>query len=312
LWNEAPGQFTFNDPPRWGDGSCGRENEQNEIWCSNNPDLLDSAPAICWYVDECWCFLGCTVKRIEADVIFDASGNWSYFNNSRSTKRAYDPTGRRPFELTALHEMGHALGLAHADYTYNIMGEDWTHIHANDEAVIYYAGEDAGNGDVFLYGAEDDRDIRTRNDLGVTHWKYGGSDGEYSVHILTVIYANDGSTVIASDPFQQVERFRVRAGSEYQVEFTYENNGVDDIDEVDVAHYISTDNWITSRDRRIRTGTLGLNRNRVYTASHSVTIPADLIVGQTYFIGAIVDYMDHITEHQESNNATYTPILIIP
>lgn len=32
--------------------------------------------------------------------------------------------GKNSFNTTALHEMGHALGIAHADNTYNIMGVD--------------------------------------------------------------------------------------------------------------------------------------------------------------------------------------------
>lgn len=320
LWNRAPGQFTFSEEPRWGDEAVGRGNGDNEIWFSTNEDILDNprAPAICYWVDECWCFLGCTVERVEADVIFDADitdVNWTYVDyglfNRRSTQRAYGGD-LRPFETTAIHEMGHALGLAHNNYNYNIMGIDFTHINANDEAVIYYVGEDAGNGEIFLYGADHGR---LRNDVGVVHWKYGGAggrDNEYSVHIFTQIFNSAGDAVIGSDDFQGMQRYQVTRGTEYRVEFTYENNGVDDFDEVEVAYYISTDNWITSRDRRIRIRTLGLYRNTVYTAMHSLTIPNDLVVGQTYWIGVIVDYRNNIEEFNERNNATYIPIEILP
>jgi hypothetical protein len=192
------------------------------------------------------------------------------------------------------------------------MGIDGTHLYANGWYVGYYAGEDAGNGEVFLYGAVDHP---VRNDVGVTHWKYsrpGGRDNEYSEHILTVIYAMDGITVIGSDAFRGMRRYQVRAGSTYRVEFTYENNGVDDFDEVNVGYYISTDDRITTRDRRFSTRTLTLNRNTVFTQNYSLTIPADLTVGQTYWIGAIVDYTDDIIEFVSGNNAAYIPIEIIP
>lgn len=319
LWNRAPGRFTFDEEPRWGDGSVSRGNRQNEVWFSTNENVLDNAPAICWRDLECFCDLdGCTAHIVAADIVFDANTNdvrWTYLDNGRmggrATMRAYRGA-LRPFETTAIHEMGHALGLEHNNYNYNIMGIDFTHINTNDEAVIYYVGEDAGNGEIFLYGPDSGR---LRNDVGVVHWKYGGAGGrgnEYSVHVLTQFYADDGITVIGSDAFQRMRRYQVRAGSQYRVEFTYENNGVDDFDEVNVAYYISTDNWITSRDRRIRTRTLTLNRNGVYTALHPLAIPNDLLVGQTYWIGVIVDYMDQIEEWQESNNAAYIPIEIVP
>ncbi len=310
-WNQAPGQFIFNYPPLYGDGSCSRNNRQNEVWFSNNQRILDSAPAIAWLDMECTCVLDCTARIKYTDIIFDDSENWSLNFPNRSTKRAYGGAWR-PFETAAIHEMGHALGLAHTNTIYNIMGIDETHIYVNDWWIGYYVGEDAGNGEVFLYGSDDHP---LRNDVGVTHWKYsrpGGRDNEYSVHILTQIFNSAGNAVIASDAFQGMRRYQVTAGSTYRVEFTYENNGVDDFDEVNVGYYISTDSRITTLDRRIRTRTLTLNRNGVYTQNYSLTIPADLTVGQTYWIGVIVDYTDDILEFNPSNNATYIPIEIIP
>jgi hypothetical protein len=44
----------------------------------------------------------------------------------------------------------------------------------------------------------------------------------------------------------------------------------------------------------------------------SLTIPGDLTVGQTYYLGVIVDYTGQYFEFSEINNATYIPIKIIP
>jgi hypothetical protein len=41
-------------------------------------------------------------------------------------------------------------------------------------------------------------------------------------------------------------------------------------------------------------------------------IPDDLAVGQTYWLGVIVDYTKSISEFSGVNNAVYIPIKIIP
>jgi len=310
LWNEAPGEFTFNNPPRWGDGSVGRENGQNEAWFSSNEDVLDGAPAICWWVTSCWCFFGCGGEIEETDIVFRNDLLWSLLEGPWQTTAAYG--GRwRPFQTTALHEMGHALGLGHENHTYNIMGQDWTHIEITAMGqLVCYAGEDAGNGEVFLYG----EDIGG-NDLGVTHWKYGGEAGEYSRHVLTWLLSEFGSGV-DSEPFPpgvtETRRYEVRRGSRYQVEFTYENNGIGDLDNVNIGYYISTSDIITTIDRRISTTTMDLSRGTANTRRHTLTIPNDLHVGLTYWIGVIVDYTDDIDERNELNNQSWIAIEIIP
>jgi hypothetical protein len=303
-WNQAPGDFTFGIR-NWGEEHLGRSNSQNEIWFSDNQDVLDGAPAICYtrYI----CFLGIR-DYIEADVIFDADVDWST-STSVWSKRGYGGDFR-PWGTTALHEMGHALGLKHVDYTYNIMGEDWTHIFSNGDDVRHYVGEDAGSGDVHLYGQTDNVN---KDDLAVTHWKYGSADGAYSEHIPCRIYNLDDSNVSREDEVADgFKRYLVRAGESYKVQFTFENNGYFDHEDVDVAHYVSTNRWISTGDTRVRTGTMTLNRNTVYTAKHTITLPDDLVVGGIYYVGVIVDYTSEITEFINSNNATYLPIRIVP
>jgi hypothetical protein len=191
------------------------------------------------------------------------------------------------------------------------MGEDWDHIHANNGKVRSYVGEDAGDGEVFLYGQTNNT---YKNDLGVSHWKYGGKDEddpEYSEHIRTKLYNQFGSGVINSNSFEGVRRYEVLAGQTYKVQFTYENNGYYNKSNIKVGYYISTNGYITTYDRLIKTRTMTLNRNDPWTDKYTVTIPHDLVVDQTYWLGVIVDYTKNIAEFSNVNNATYIPIEII-
>lgn len=301
-WNQAPGEFVFGIR-NWGEKYVGRSNGQNEIWFSDSQSILDGAPAVCYYRYNC---AGSKHKLVEADVIFDADVLWSR-TTTQSNKTPYGGS-YRPWGCTAIHEMGHALGLAHEDDTYNVMGQDWDHIHANNDSVRWYVGEDAGHGEVHLYGQTD---TTYKNDLGVSHWKHSGASGEYSTHTYCRMYHTSGSNVSRED-FDGWKRYKVKAGQSYKAEFTFENNGYYDKSNVHVGHYISTNDYITTSDDRIAQRTMTLNRNKPYTTAHTVTIPADLTVGQTYYLGVIVDYTGSITEFSESNNATWLPIRIVP
>lgn len=300
-WNEAPGEFVFLNPS-WGEKYVGRGNDQNEIWFSRSQNLLNGAPARCFtWVN---CYFG-SHKIIEADVVFDADVAWST-TKAQASKTPYGGS-RRPWGNTAIHEMGHALGLAHEDDTYNVMGEDWTHIHAMNGVVRWYAGEDAGNGEVHLYGKTN---TSRKNDLGVTHWKYSGHSGEYSTHEACRIYKLDDSPVTREN-FNGWLRYKVQAGNTYKVQFTYENNGYYKQTGVEVAYYISTNDCITTADRLIGLGGFTMKRNKAFTSAIHLLIPSDLTLGQTYYIGIIVDYTHAILEFASHNNATWIPIRII-
>ena len=61
--------------------------------------------------------------------------------------------GTAAIQTTGAHEFGHGLGLLHVNTEYNIMGNDFEHIHVNGSTATAYTGEDAADATVFLYGA---------------------------------------------------------------------------------------------------------------------------------------------------------------
>ncbi|MBW8015538.1 MAG: matrixin family metalloprotease [Planctomycetes bacterium] len=314
-WNQAPGEFHFKSVT-WGDTNIERKNKQTEIWFS---DTLGSGSATC-YTWLKWRWGKATIK--EADIALDVDVPWST-STIQSNKdvagsevesyqgKAYGGN-RRTFVTTALHEMGHAMGLQHENRRLNIMGSDTSHLHANNKRIRAYVGEDAGNGEVYLYGRTD---TILKNDLSVSHWKFwkaGGTDNEYSQHIFTKIYHISTGNPVYSKWYEGVKRYRVKKGTTYHVQFTYENNGYYTQNGVNIGFYISKNRNITTLDERFATRTMNLTRNRPYTKKLTLTIPSNLTVTHGYWLGVIIDYTGSIQEFDEHNNAAYIPIEIIP
>ena len=304
-WNQSPSSFTFGIA-QWGDTSVKRGNGQNEIWFSNSQNVLDGSPALCYR----WKYYSMAYGRYfwyEADVVFDVDEGYSPYEYQ------YDFTAYgglyRPFVTTALHEMGHALGLGHENRFYNIMGSDFTHVHTHVNRTQGYAGADATQGSLFLYGKQYGS---ATEDLAVTHWKYAGVKGEYSTHTQTLLYHTNGN-VVYWDILDGFPRHHVQAGSTYRAEFTYENNGYGSYSNVKVAWFLSTNKIISTFDQQIGSALIGqFPGGAVWTATYDLTIPAGLKSGMTYYLGAIIDYQNNINEFKEDNNATFLQIKIVP
>lgn len=297
-----PSDFEFN--LGYGDTSVWFPNDDDEIWFSTNSRFLqddetgDWAPAVAWTNYN----LGGTPRIVETDVVFNANRVWTS-GTSKSVMTAYGGSAR-PFRTTAMHELGHAFGLAHVNTEYNVMGVDYTHLHTNDTEASAYLGEDASNGAVFLYTS----DSSTPEDIGVVHWRYEGTSGEYSTHDRTDIQDSGGGTKSYTE-IDEEPYYRVDNGESLRVQFTYENNGSTTQSFVDIGFYLSDDPAITTLDRHLVTRTVGsLARNDVYTTYKNVTLPSDLQPLTYYYIGAIIDEDDSLEEEYESNNAAYVGI----
>ena len=164
------------------------------------------------------------------------------------------------------------------------MGNDFEHIHVNGPTATAYTGEDAADAMIFLY--------RPRSpaweDIGVVHWKYLGPSGEYSDHTRTVIYDTSGTVL----PIVSVSRetgYLVGRGQTVRAEFTYENNGANFHRGIQVGYYISTNDLITTLDRKIGSGTFNLSRGDVFTTTVDLVIPNDLRTDTDYWLGVIID-----------------------
>lgn len=284
--NDNAAGFTFNVVYTWTPPALG--NGRSEVWIENI-----SPPGVTnfWWNGSC--------NLTEADIRMDSSVTWTT-STSKSTQSNYGGSGR-PFQTTLLHELGHAIGLGHEADEYNIMGQDWNHVSTNGSSARAYFGEDASDGSVFLYGGTSDQD------LGVVHWRWTGSNGEYSSHGRTRMFDASSGAELSYTTVNNERRYNVNRGQSVRVELTFENNG-NNYQYQDVKYYVSTNNFISTYDTQIGSRNLGLSPDNVYTNSYTVTIPSNLSCSTDYWVGAVIDADNSLSETYEWNNASYIPI----
>jgi hypothetical protein len=285
-------------------GGVGRSNGESEIWGSTDQDVLQGAPAIAYQNWTCYWLFGDHVHMDTVDVIFDYTAPFQWTADTvKSSLIRYTGSGRA-LQTTGAHELGHGMILNHVNTEYNIMGSDFEHIHVNGATATAYTGEDAADGMVFLYGAR-----ANYEDVGVVHWKYAGASGEYSDHTKTVIRSGTGGALNTINVNGETG-FRVDKGQQVRAEFTYENMGRSFQGNIATGYFISTNDTISTGDRRIGGATWNLARDNVLTTSVTLTIPGDLTSGRAYWLGVVLDEKNAIPEAVESNNATYIPIWV--
>jgi CARDB/Matrixin len=297
--NNNPSPFNVNHTTET--GGVGRGNGQNEIYA--NPI---SPPGVAQMNGTCFWFFGWHFGIDEVDVVLDSDIAWTS-STGKSSNSSYASGGLSTIDSVITHEVGHFLGLMHVNAEYNIMGDSWRHHHTNGSTALPYFGEDASRGARTLYGTQSS----SFEDLSTSHWRRTGANGEYSSHGRVRIRnaantANQPAITIGGEP-----GFRVTRGTTVRPEFTIENNGKNSHANVRFGVFISTNDFISTSDRRIGTGTFGnIHPDDVMTTTFTAGIPSDLTAGQNYWLGIIVDDNNLISETNGNNNAAYIPIRV--
>jgi hypothetical protein len=290
------------------DGFVSLNNGQNEVWGSTDPNILQGAPAIAYSSWDCFRTpTGLVARMKEGDVIFDYGGTrWTPLTQKRLL---FNYTGSaRLLQATAIHEFGHAAGLLHENRRYNVMGSDYTHVHTNGAVTNAYMGEDTGTANVFLYGLW----AGAPQDLGVSHFRYSGAQGEYSAHARTRLFNSVTGATLPTTLVNGETGFVVRRGQAVLAEFTYENNGRTTVTAAPVSYHVSLDDFISAADLRIATTSLTLVRDVASTLNKSLRIPTNLVVNRNYWLGVVVNPTGTVAEKNRTNNATYIPIRVVP
>jgi len=290
------------------DGFVSLNNGQNEVWGSTDPNILQGAPAIAYSRWDCFRTpTGLVARMTEGDVIFDYGGTrWTPLTQKN---QLFTYTGSaRLLQATAIHEFGHAAGLLHENTRYNVMGSDFTHVHTNGGVTNAYLGEDTGTANVFLYGLW----ANAPQDLGVSHWRYSGAQGEYSAHARTRLFNDLTGAQMPTTLVNGELGFIVRRGQAVRAEFTYENNGRTTVSAVPVSYHVSLDDLISAADLRIGTASLTLVRDSASTLNKALRVPTSLVVNRNYWLGVVINPTGTVAEPNRINNATYIPIRVVP
>lgn len=232
----------------------------------------------------------------EADILLAA--DWGFTtSNQKSDVKNYGGT-KRSLRGVMIHELGHFFGLGHETDTYNIMGDDSTHVHANGSVVTWYGGEDATRGLIALYGSNGLQDV------AVSHWHLCGSFGQYSSHCRNGMTDAAGNALTAYNDGANEPLFYVTRGQSYYPMATLENMG-SSTETVTVRFVLSTNDTISTGDTTIATVSKTLTQDVVNESTGTrVTIPSTIAPGD-YWLGAIVDADGAVPEWNESNNAGY-------
>ena len=210
----------------------------------------------------------------ETDVIMNANftrgwtTQWPDFDDSN---------GPANYGATALHELGHTLGLHHNFSNLSTMN------YFEDFAGIYLSRADAVIARLH-YPSEQ----QTMTDLGTYPFRYSGSGNGYS------------STTIAS-----VSPTAVNQGASFALrDVTVENPGTTTLSNVRLSLYLSADTVVSTSDHLV--GSLSWSTFSTGgwwdTTSTSFTVPESIPAG-TYYVGAIVTYNTSTQDNLTYNNS---------
>ena len=295
-WNQNPGNIRLN--PIYNDTSVAHSNGQNEIWFTDVPKDDLTAHEVPVYN-----FFSC--KKVESDIVININSEHNRTpSESKSELSSYAGTGRTGHG-TIIHELGHTLGALHTDDSYSIMGDNQNFHVTNGATAKVYPGEDASYTMLFLYGQHS----QSIEDLSVSHWRRTGSNGEYSTHGRTRIFDRTSGSELSFNVVNGEPVYNVTRGDVVNVEFTLENSG-QSLQNPRLEFFVSTNDFISHVDRPLGGIDWELSVFTADTVHIGVPIPSDLVSGNNYWLGVIIDANDNIAEVNEQNNRTYIPIRV--
>ena len=320
-WNFGPQNFTFLTTTTNRTVSAPRDNFS---------DISFVDQGVCPGGEACTPLVeSCALGIFEADVFFVK--NKPFTTSELKTDLFAYGGGFREFRANAMHELGHALGLAHTANAYSLMGDTNRHAHDNGTRAFAYAGEDATHGAIGLYGLKTSSPISTE-DVGVSRFRRCGQNalsipagGPTSQHCFVNLTDGAGQPLPGTfvRPGSTEVRYNVRFNQLVTTSFMYENNGKTTPITADIGFYLSTDENITTADLKITSvsaTTVTMPRDLPSERIVALRIPARnaagaLLTAGRYYLGVIIDPTSNekpggkIPEFDE-NNAAYLALQV--
>jgi len=271
-WNSIRGMSFEFDPIVTSPANFGSGNGRNELVFATNA-RVDGALAVTRSIRHC--FFGLVGMIAEADIEFNVSSNWE--------TGFHDPTlveGNPSFRFTAVHELGHFLGLDHEDNRMAVMMTTASAFWGEGGDVSHHPFPDDATGSRTLYSFSNDE-----ADLAISNFRFVGSN----------------ATSLIVGGMQAVPR-----GGTFVTGFAFGNVGNTNIDTFNAVIVLSSNQIISSFDRVIANLT-GFSTPGFYgDFTFTVGMPSNMPLGD-FFVGAILDPQNAIAEERESNNRVVFP-----
>ena len=271
-WNDMRGMhFEFENIVDDNDTTIGLGSDGNEVGFVSNTAASGALAVTQIRFDLC--FFGQDIE--EADIRFNNSVTWEFGDHDPRTVE-----GNASFRFTAVHEMGHFLGLLHEPNQMAVMMNTASAFHGGSAAFRSAPFGDDARGARTLYSHSN-----PETDFSITNFRRTGPDA-------TALILGTGT--------QSAGR-----GGTFNSGFAFVNQGKTSVD-TDFVILMSTNDTISTADRVIASGRAFGPAGTFVFATFALRVPADMEPG-TYFVGGILDPANAIAEAREANNRVAFP-----
>ena len=247
-------------------------NNQSEIWNANLAAGVYASNRI-YFATSC---LGGTSIIQEMDIRIDMTNTIGI--------APYDPNSATlyPMKNIALHELGHAMGLAHNTVTFSVMKDG------------VGAGADMGDIRRQMYHSDDKEGFRSiygngTTELNVAAGQWWVEPGEPNGTIFRFNLMTDFNGFELPSGAQNDANEDINIGTGYRLPYSIENHSTSTQD-VRARFYASTDNNITTGDTLLGSVLYTMGKATEISQSHWFSLPSTLAGGGTrHWFGYIVD-----------------------
>ncbi len=280
-WNNLQGMTLEFSPLSTFGGNYGLGNGKNEIALQN----ISSLGLTTSHFDACfWWFESQHIKEFDIEI----NPNNMQFGAPPEDNNS----GNNSFRYTAVHELGHALGLldnnesgAPSVLKQSLKGQCWCGSSTSERVQPL---SDDTHSSRFLYPSS-----LTQRDLVACAFEVNQS----SKNVVTTM----ANTTIS-----------VRQGRNFNIRGSFGSFG-NTSENCDILFVLSTNNIISTSDRVIASGSGSAPPNSFGSFTWNATVPNNLAPG-TYFLGLIIDPNNRVSEYREGNNVVVlsTRVQVLP